>query len=102
MAKYEAGKLALIVNARTEKGRQDIGKCVTLVRHIESDSVFVDRERGTRWVTRENECWIVAGDVVSAGNNVQGFALFQQRHLMPLEDPDAQETQTKEREVEKC
>lgn len=86
MAKYEPGKLALIVGASTPEGAVYIGHCVELVEHVPANTVI--RFKGNGFCTPA-EAWIVKGNVTMSlldGSKMYGYAFYRQSHLMPLED----------------
>ncbi len=85
MAKFEPGKLALIIGARTENGRRFIGKTVTL--EMFAPYGVVTEFKGYKFAPTNEHCWVVSGDIVSM-IGVEGMSMYAQRHLMPLEDPD--------------
>ncbi len=85
MSKFEPGKLALIIGARTESGRRFIGKVVTLEKFAPVGKLTI--HRGMNCAPTRDDCWLVAGDIESFRGH-QGIALYAQKHLIPLEDPD--------------
>lgn len=84
--KHEQGVLCLIIGARTEVGRKQIGKTVTLVKHLS------ENERGEhmgslfRCHSGYQDYWIVVGDVTSM-RGAKGVSAFAQKHLLPIKNP---------------
>lgn len=86
MAKYEPGKLALIVGASTPEGAAYIGCCVELVEHVPASTLIWFKGNG---FCTPADAWIVQGNVTMHlldGSKMYGYAFYRQSHLMPLED----------------
>ncbi|MFS9380425.1 hypothetical protein QNN88_07000 [Citrobacter sp. ANG330] len=91
MFQLKPGSLALIIGAKTQTGRSNIGKSVELFHLCQPGEVFINPVNGfTTMLPQETPraLWLVTGNVVSASGQ-QGFAWVRAEHLMPL-IPDTQ------------
>lgn len=85
---HRPGVICVVIGSMTEQGRRHIGKQVELVKTVmpEEEVSFPDGDRVTFAGKRQG--WLVKGNIVSSMARVKGYAFFQQRHLMPIQDPD--------------
>lgn len=94
---FRVGGKVLVIGAYTDKGRkQDVGKVLTLERYMKPDErcVFVE----VFWLCEGEPGWICSGNIRPFNNSPEGYGLFAQKHLMPLDDPDEED---KEKDLEK-
>lgn len=85
---HKPGVICVVIGSMTEQGRRHIGKQVELVKTVmpEEEITFPKGEQVVYTGTRQS--WLVKGNIVSSMAKVDGYAFFQQRHLMPIQDPD--------------
>ncbi|HHJ1247265.1 hypothetical protein Q2357_02475 [Proteus mirabilis] len=89
MAKYEAGKLALVIFSLNPS---EIGKCVTLIRRL-YDGEYFKAPDGNEYrcdnATKTYQ-WLVSGDVsVYLDGKFSGVSVFSESELMLLDDGES-------------
>lgn len=88
MAKYEAGKLALVISSLN---LSEIGRCVTLTRRLH-DSEYFKAPDGSEYRcdnATETYQWLVSGDVsIYLDGKFSGMSVFSESELMLLDDSD--------------
>ncbi|MBN4863297.1 MULTISPECIES: hypothetical protein [Providencia] len=89
MARYEAGKLALVISSLNPS---EIGRCVTLTRRLYDGEYFMAPD-GSEYrcdnatATRQ---WLVSGDVsIYLGSQFSGVSVFAESELMLLDDGES-------------
>lgn len=85
---HKPGVICVVIGAMTEQGRRHIGKQVELVKTVMPQEEITFSKNQVIIFTGEKEGWLVKGKIVSSMAGINGFAFFQQRHLMPIKDPD--------------
>lgn len=94
---FKSGDLALIVGS-TSGISPNIGKCITLISRIATGGDHLSPS-GKRVVNRGPDCWIVEAPGLVAGlkaggyMDVGGIALVLDKHLMPLRDDHAPQSE---------
>lgn len=83
---HKPGVLCVIIGAKTDHGRKQIGKVVTLVKYMYFDERYRFADGHVARLIGK-EAWLVAGDV-SCVEGQKGYAFYTQQHLMPIKDPD--------------
>ena len=97
MKGFAPGKLAIVIGARTEHGRQYIGKTVTLEMFIPKRERIEYRGKSLFSIY---DCWVVSGDITSH-LGYTGWALYANNHLMPIEGDNDQFVKEQDKELEK-
>ncbi|XAO54194.1 hypothetical protein [Yersinia phage vB_YenM_P778] len=86
MSEYKSGKLALVIGARTKRGRLYVGHTVTLAQFIrEGESAEVG---GYLFCPEKGSAWIVHGDF-KYHESKRKVAMFAPEHLLIIDNPDA-------------
>lgn len=85
---HKPGVVCVVIGAMTVEGRRHIGKEVELVQTVMPQEEI--ELPGNRVVifTGERQGWLVKGDIISSMAGLVGYAFFQQKHLLPIKDPD--------------
>lgn len=98
MYQFRPGAQALIIGARTERGRINIGKAVELFGLCSPGERFINPVTGvvTQLPLEANyPLWLVTGDVVAFDGRA-GYAFVRAEHLMPLNNPFVSQTGEKQ------
>ncbi|MGN8346342.1 hypothetical protein ACLEJQ_22335 [Pseudomonas sp. SMV71] len=96
---FKPGDLAIIVGCRINP--EDIGKLVELSERVLLNGYFTTPSGWRVFSASPGTCWVVLSENIASYGGDHGWALVDEKHLMPLRG-DFTPEQQKSKEAEPC